>query len=427
MFFTFIHRGVEIERSINMKKLFNKLRQFIKQYPLLLTLILAGVVYVGLTWWIYRPNTYRTPFYTNSKDYTEVSGAHDFKDSYDYLTAHTNSKVVKKNFVLEEPYEITNYPVTIQMDGYELVEFGDEISVSRDSYSGKGRHVLMAHVTVKNDGDIAYFLRDFASAVDENYSSTKAINTDETFKDYNWKESISSSGIVTLQPHDSHSGTMIYILDDHRYRNLFFEGSFKVMPPEMTHDSGRARGNFTSRYSYIELPIVEEFHLLYMETLKAIPTSSIKRSNSTAVVDKEFIVDQEFDLNDGRLKGKVNRVQFIHEKYRPLYVQEHPNYPDPNEFSLAFDITYTNISGSPLSIDSFQANLARVSSDVRVSTSSNDVSSVVIAPGETFTVSYDNNYLPRDFNKLRAGEEVIISIQDGSRNILGTTTFTLKD
>ena len=101
MFFTFIHRGVEIERSINMKKLFNKLRQFIKQYPLLLTLILAGVVYVGLTWWIYRPNTYRTPFYTNSKDYTEVSGAYDFKDSYDYLTAHTNSKVVKKNFVLE--------------------------------------------------------------------------------------------------------------------------------------------------------------------------------------------------------------------------------------------------------------------------------------------------------------------------------------
>lgn len=410
-----------------MNHFFNKLRQFTKQYPLFLTLILVGVVYVGFTWWIYRPNIYRTPFYSNSKDYSEITGAYDFEESYAYILNQTNSNVIKKAFVLEEPYELSSYPLTIEVDGYELAELADEVLLTRDSRSVKGRYALIAHVTVRNDGDIPYFIRDFASAVDMNYSSLKAINTDETLKDYNWRDSASSQGIVTLSPHDSHSGTMIYILDDSRYRNLFFEGSLKIMAPEISHESGRTRGNFSSRYSYVELPVAEEFLPLYLETLKAIPTSSIRRSSSTAIVDKDFLINEEFELEDGRIKAHVNQIQYIREKYRPVYIQEHPNYTEPNEFSIAYDITYTNISGSPLSIDSFETSFARTSSDARLSTSNNDTNGVVIVPGESFTISYSNNYVPQDFNKLKAGEEVIITIQDGNKNILGTTTFTLKD
>ncbi|MEG0327203.1 MAG: hypothetical protein RR565_02350 [Erysipelothrix sp.] len=410
-----------------MKKYITKLRLFIKQYPLLLILILVGIAYMGLTWWIYRPITYRTPFYSNTKEYSDVSGAFNFNDTYKYVTDKTSATVFKKKYVLEEPYQISNYPVVVQVDGYELVEMSNEIMLSNEYNSKKGRYLLVSHITIKNEGDISYLFRSFSSTMNENSSSNKAVATDENFKGYNWQESNTSQGVVTINPHESHSGYMMFVIDENQYHSLFFEGSLKIMSPTMAHENGRARASFESRYSYLELPIAEEFYPLYMETLNAIPTSYVRRSNATSSVAKDHLIDQDFEMYDGRIKGHVNRVQLISETYRPLYLQNHKSYSRDNGYTLAFDITYTNISGSPLSIDTFQANIGRTSNEQKISTSNNDISGVVIAPGESFTVSYDNNYLPRDFKTFKNGEEIIISVQDGNRTILGTTTFILED
>ncbi|CAM3565422.1 hypothetical protein [Erysipelothrix anatis] len=345
---------------------FNAFKKWAINYKLFNILMVIAVVLIGYTLWEDRPNSMRTPFYTNTRNYNEVTGSYDFNEFYELLSQEKGASVKDVHFKLETPYCYEMNDVSLCVKGYELFQTESNVPLTSVYKYNKASHFVILRMEVANNRDNPITIGEFRQTYGSVSDFTKSLSNEE-FEIPNNIGSFGRDAPFNVNPHETYDGYLFYPLTSEAYRQLYFEGSYWIEMPDILDTSTFDDRNLMGISKMIELPMVEPVMAAYLETVNNLPIDQTTRNTSFSKVSTRYEPHVSMINAQETIAVTIDTIEEGYAEYRPYYIHERKNrsYLLGKTNYQVVKIRLTNLGMSSINTQVLNASLDLTSSNYK--------------------------------------------------------------
>ena len=303
---------------------FKAFKKWVTNYKLFNMLLVIALVLVGYTFWDERPNSMRTPFYKNTRDYNNVTGSYDFNAFYELLSQEKGASVKDVHFKLETPYCYDTNDVSLCIKGYELFQTEKHVPLTSVYKYNKASHFVIVRLEIANRRDNPISIDNFYQHYGDVSDFTRPLRNEE-FEIPNNIGNFGRDDKLKVDQHQTYEGYLLYPLTAEAYRQLYFEGSYWISMPDVVDTSKLDARNLMGLSEVIELPMVEPVMASHLETVTNLPTEQTKRTSSFSKVSTHYEPNVTITNSQETLAVEVQVIEEGYTEYRPYYISKRKN------------------------------------------------------------------------------------------------------
>ncbi|WP_159637476.1 hypothetical protein [Erysipelothrix anatis] len=345
---------------------FNAFKKWVINYKLFNILMVIALVLVGYTLWEERPNSMRTPFYTNTRNYNEVTGSYDFDEFYELLSQAKGASIKDVHFKLETPYCYDTNDVSLCVKGYELFQTDSSVNLTSVYKYNKASYFVILRMEVANNRDNPITVGEFRQSYGDVSDFTKPLSNEE-FEIPNNIGSFGRDMQFTVNPHETYDGYLFYPLTSEAFRQLYFDGSYWIEMPDILDTSKFDDRNLMGISRVIDLPVVEPVMASYLETVNNLPTDQTIRNTGFSKVSTHYEPQVTMTNTQETLAVTVETIEEGYTEYRPYYIHERKNrsYLLSKTNYQAVKVRMTNLGMPSINTQVLNASLDLTSSNYK--------------------------------------------------------------
>ncbi len=416
----------KLKPKIKLEFTLEAFKKWLVNYKFFNVLLCMALVVVGFTMWENRPNSMRTPNFTNTTNYSEVKGSYDFKDFYEIFNKEKNATVKSVHFKLENEYCYEMNEVALCVKGYELFETEKDVSLKSNYRISSAKHFLVAEIEIINSKDGPIEVSEFGYATGSDYSGTRSLR-DTDIELPNNLGNIRYDEKLTVNPHSSYEGQIVYPFNPTSFRQLYFDGGVVVDMPEIINKNKvDSRSLFTMREG-IEFPVIDSLIERHIETVNNLPTSTLGRSNGFTKVTSKIEPNVNLVNAQETISVTLDRVESGYFEYRPEYIarRRYRSSYEGKQYYSALKITLTNTGTSSMNTGQLKASLDLKSNSYLASGYLINRAST-IDPGESVDLIFDYHERDAQSGQLKLGEVYRFVLSNESKEVLLESEFKLE-